>query len=880
MKLPVSLLFTFVCTLLCISTVRSQKLVHRQGEILVQLDKNVSGNKIGSLLNQVGKKSPIPFEVHKRVSDILNIYLLNYDFRQYTFESIASRLYSLEEVLVVQPNRIIQVRQNIPNDPDYSIQWYFNNTGNNNGVFDADIDAPEAWTISTGNNTGGDPIVIAVLDDGTNVDLPDLLENRWKNRAEIPGNGIDDDQNGYVDDFHGWNLDKGNDDVSGNSHGQEVEAIIGARGNNNQGLSGLCWDVQIMSITVESVSDEAEAIAAYEYALKQRILYNQSNGQDGAFVVATNASWGIDEAWGQDYPLWCSYYDTLGLHGIINFAATTNDNVDVEVVGDMPSTCNSDHLIMVSQTDNRDQPRSGFGPRYVDLSAPGVRIPTYALNQNIINVSGTSYATPLATGITGLLYNAPCTRLRSLAQSDPGAAALSVRRLLFEGVDTLVALVDRVGAQGRINAAKSLEILMEECGNCLPPISLEGVAIGRESAELTWVSSEPGAQIELRWRRVGELNWMEIQSASSPFLLTDLDRCGEYEWQVRSRCGTTVSDYSPIQLLITEGCCDPPLGMELVSAGNDFLEIAWQGGSMGDYTLRYRVSGTQDWLEVSADDRTKTLNNLFVCTDYEIALGVQCDTLNSGFTPSVVFTTLGCGACLDLDYCESAASNRVSEFIHTFEIGSYVQNEGVGSGYQFYSSTGISLQAGRSYPIRLVPGFDQDMFSEVFRIWVDLDQDGIFSDQELRYTSEPSTTEQNGWLGIPIWSSNGNTRMRISMRSDILPQPCGGFSFGEVEDYCVAIAGGKDCPPPHLRLFNQDTQVLMESNSSQPLLYRYRPQYTQAWREVTVSGSQILNFEDLVDCTIYEVQAATLCDASVQRLVGFFIFQNPKLWCL
>jgi hypothetical protein len=140
----------------------------------------------------------------------------------------------------------------------------------------------------------------------------DLTDNLWKNHKEIPGNGIDDDGNGYVDDYEGWNAVSQNGNVySSGSHGLNVAGIIGARGNNEMGVSGMNWDIKIMQIRLSQVRED-NVLRAYEYALSHRKRYNESGGIEGAFVVATNSSWGIDRGRPEDAPLWCAFYDSLG----------------------------------------------------------------------------------------------------------------------------------------------------------------------------------------------------------------------------------------------------------------------------------------------------------------------------------------------------------------------------------------------------------------------------------------------------------------------------------------------------------------------------------------------------------------------------------------
>ena len=136
-----------------------------------------------------------------------------------------------------------------PNDPSYSSLWGLNNTGQTGGTFDADIDALEAWEITTGSAS----TIVAVIDTGVDYNHVDLADNMWVNTGEIAGNGFDDDGNGFVDDIYGYDFadNDGNpipDSFTNEKHGTHVAGTIGAVGNNGTGVVGVNWDVQIMSL--------------------------------------------------------------------------------------------------------------------------------------------------------------------------------------------------------------------------------------------------------------------------------------------------------------------------------------------------------------------------------------------------------------------------------------------------------------------------------------------------------------------------------------------------------------------------------------------------------------------------------------------------------
>src|SRR5690606_32168659 len=218
----------------------------------------------------------------------MNIYKITLNTETSDEASFLRKLKADREVSIAQFNHYVYPRSTIPNDPSFSSQWHHVNDGSN-GLADADIDSDLAWDITTGGVTAlGDTIVVCVIEGG-NLLHTDLIDNAWFNYNEIPGNGIDDDGNGYIDDFRGWNVQSQSDNgVYNGNHGTGVMGMIGAKGNNENGTVGANWDIKIMSVAGHDLSDEAAMIQAYTYPLIQRKLYNQSEGENGSFVVATN----------------------------------------------------------------------------------------------------------------------------------------------------------------------------------------------------------------------------------------------------------------------------------------------------------------------------------------------------------------------------------------------------------------------------------------------------------------------------------------------------------------------------------------------------------------------------------------------------------------
>lgn len=424
-------------------------------EILVQLQEDIDINRVSEELND------IVIMDSKQVSKTLNIWQIRLSSTISEANAI-TRFYESNDVLVAQKNHKVTTRATIPDDTFYSQQWQYNQAS------DGDIDADEAWDITTGGTTlNGNVIVAAVLDNGIDLGHEDFEDNIWVNEAEIPNNNIDDDQNNYVDDYLGWSSISNNDNIIGNGgdHGTPVAGIIGAKGNNGIGVAGVNWDVKLMIIRNDFDTTEAEVIEAYTYALDARILYNQTNGAEGAFVVATNASWGVDFGDPQDAPLWCALYDTLGQNGILSCGATINGNFDVDVIGDLPTACPSDYLITVTNTAINDfkVTDAGYGSETIDLGAPGEGAFTTNFNNSYGGFGGTSGATPHVTGTIALLYSAPCQEFADIADTDPARAARIIRDVILDNVDPNMSLTGITSTGGRLNVNNAIEALMANC---------------------------------------------------------------------------------------------------------------------------------------------------------------------------------------------------------------------------------------------------------------------------------------------------------------------------------------------------------------------------------------------------------------------------------
>ncbi len=326
-----------------------------------------------------------------------------------------------------------------PSDPDFQKQWYLNNTGQSGGTAEADIDVLRAWKKSTGDER----VIVAVIDSGVDYTHEDLKANMWVNRLEIPDNGLDDDQNGYVDDVYGidtYGHTSNPDDTLG--HGTHIAGVIGASGDNAVGVTGINWNVQILAcrfLGPWGFGSVSGAVECLEYA---KALYDR-----GENIVVTNNSWGFS---GYSQLL----YDVVSRQPeILLVAAAGNSGRDNDTVPYFPASLSLPNVIGVASTDHNDQkaPSSSFGRWSVHIGAPGVDIfstlPAYTHwgASYYGYLSGTSMATPQVSGLAALLK--ADKKHRSWAE---------IRNLILAGGEPVSAIEEITITGARLNVYGSL----------------------------------------------------------------------------------------------------------------------------------------------------------------------------------------------------------------------------------------------------------------------------------------------------------------------------------------------------------------------------------------------------------------------------------------
>lgn len=762
------------------------------GEILVKIQPDFSPEKLtAEVYDQFGMECR--FTTVKCISDYMDIWLFSFDENRFNKTELLRFVRTIEGVQIAQANHVIDERI-IPDDPFFNLQWHHQDAEDN------DIDSELAWEITTGGSTAtGDDIVVCVVEiSGTKWDTPDIVDNHWVNENEIPDNGVDDDENGYIDDYNGWNINTVNDNLNTGDHGTRVSSMIGSKGNNASGVTGVNWDVSMMQVQI-GASNEASAIAGYEYPMIMRKLYNETNGAKGAFVVATNSSWGTNNGQPDEAPLWCAMYDSLGYYGVLSCGATTNSNANVDIVGDLPTACPSDFMISVGRTNSEDVRNSGgFGITTIDLMAPGDNV--YLANNTAYgNTTGTSFSSPCVAGGIALLYSAPCNSFMQFVNLNPANAALQIKDHLLSGTDPTDQLQTECVSGGRFNVNNSLLLLLESCDNsaCIAPFGITTEQVSNTlSYHVSW-DALPGIQnYDLQFRETGSADWTIIENlTTSEHVIDDLPVCTNFELQIRSACEESDSNWSSSFLWTTDGCCENPQSAEPITVADVTAEITWEPILAAlSYDIVASPESGQTVTFENITDTVYTLNNLQSCMRYTVEVFTNCEG-NPGETNSFEIHTGGCDDCNDLVYCDASANSN-SEHIALVAVGNINRTSDNDGGYILVDDATTTLNAGSEYTITCSPGYSSASYNENFKAWIDFNSDEDFNDLgELIFDApSPTTTSISGEFTIPENITPGIVRLRVAMSytpstSNVEPSECGEWTFGEVEDYCVMLDG-------------------------------------------------------------------------------------------
>lgn len=426
---------------------QSTKAEYVPGQVLVKLKSGKSVAQKTKLKNQI---NATPLKVYSRFD--IELWELGTSPESVDVEHVVDQYKNHPDIEFIEPNYIYSIGTTVPNDPSFSTLWGMNNIGQNGGTTDADIDAPEAWDIATGSPS----VVVAIIDTGIDWGHEDLVDNIWQNitggtngRGEDadgdgkviewngsnwvfdPGdqNGLDDDGNGYVDDFVGWDFrNNDNNPYDGHFHGTHCAGTVGARADNGIGVAGVTGNVQLAALKFLSDTgggSASDAVGAIDYCIAMDIPI--SNNSWGGNISSSSLEQAIGRA---------------EAAGHLFVAAAGNNNRDTDLSPAFPASYVNANIISVAATDRNDVRASfsNYGDITVDLGAPGVDIYSCVPNDNYGSTQGTSMAAPHVAGACALLWG-----------NNPSRTWVEIKNAILNSVDPNVSLDGNCVSNGRLN---------------------------------------------------------------------------------------------------------------------------------------------------------------------------------------------------------------------------------------------------------------------------------------------------------------------------------------------------------------------------------------------------------------------------------------------
>jgi subtilisin family serine protease len=465
-----------------------------------------------------------------------------------------------------EPDYLVHTTETQPNDPEYVAGqlWGLRNTGQSGGVSDSDIDADEAWD----TRTDASNIIVAIVDTGVRYTHEDLADNMWVNPGEIPGDGIDNDHNGIIDDVHGFNaINQTGDPMDDYGHGTHVAGTIGARGNNGTGVAGIAWRVQLMPVKFLSSNGSgftSDGIEAIDYARQMGAhIMNNSYGSGGFSQSLADAIERTRQA------------------GIIFVASAGNNGVSCDLAPSFPAAYPHDNIVSVASSTRTDELSSfsNYGLRTVDLAAPGSAIfSTFNTSDSAYaTLSGTSMASPHVAGAFALVK----------AQFPSATYSELIDRVLAT-TDHPTNFLQRVRSQGRLNLARALTT---PTINPLPSI----IEHPRSSAVMAGglatfkVIAQGGAPLVYQWRH----NGFDLAGADQATLtrtnVQSVDT-GRYSVLVSNASGLALSEEAFLTISLPVSILTQPEGATLPVDGTFTSEV--KVGGDPPFTYQWRKNGS------------------------------------------------------------------------------------------------------------------------------------------------------------------------------------------------------------------------------------------------------------------------------------------------
>lgn len=342
---------------------------------------------------------------------------------------------------------------------------------------------------------------------------------------------------------------------------------------------------------------------------------------------------------------------------------------------------------------------------------------------------------------------------------------------------------------------------------CLVPSGLSASNITLNSATVSWSSAGGASGYDVRYRGTGTSTWTNIAVSGTSLNLAGLQSGTTYEFQVRSQCGATNSNYSGSGNFTTQTACAVPGGLSSSNIAQTTATVSWSGVTgANSYDLQLRIAGSGSaWTVNNITGTSANYTGLQAATQYEFQVRSICSNGTSAYSSSAFFTTQS----TSLNYCTSQGNNATYEWIRRVRLNEIDNVTGSNGGYGNFTNLVANVQRGTSTTMNVQAGFSGTSYTQFWRVWIDLNQDGQFSATELLVSgSSRSANLLSATLNIPSTALTGQTRMRVSMKYNSAQTPCESFPFGEVEDYTVNIVNSLNAGPATFSEGTDFAQVL------------------------------------------------------------------------
>lgn len=325
---------------------------------------------------------------------------------------------------------------------------------------------------------------------------------------------------------------------------------------------------------------------------------------------------------------------------------------------------------------------------------------------------------------------------------------------------------------------------------CNAPASTSTSLITSSSATFNWGAASGAVSYNVQYRKVGTTAWSAVNTTVNSYNATGLTAATNYEWQVQTICSSGSSAFTSSATFTTSAgaTCNVPMGLTSGSIASTSATLSWTAVSGAtSYGLQWKPTSGSSWTTISGlATNNYGLSGLVACTAYQFQVLTNCSSGSSAYSSTGSFSTVGCPT----SYCTSKASSTTYEYISKVSLGTINNTSGNNHGYADYTGQSTNLAGNSNVTITLTPGFTGTAYTEDWKVYIDYNHNGVFTDAGENVASLSGKTAVSKTITVPTTALNGTTRMRIQMEyGTYASTPCTSYTYGEVEDYTVNITG-------------------------------------------------------------------------------------------